>query len=230
MRIEEYVDSLDRRLTGPRRVKQDMLAEARDSLVDAAEAYEAGGLAPGDAQARAVAEFGAVGPIAGAYQRELAATVGRRLALLVALYPIGAILLSDLMWRGAPWSGATSAPASYGPIARALDWMPYVLGTFAVVALVALRRLARGGEDPRRLCLLLGTGTIALLGAATGLGAAIWFLTVVTWPAALTWPPMIIGGIAFIAVFTAQLAAALRCLRVARSAVPVRPVPRRGTC
>jgi hypothetical protein len=35
-----------------------MVAEARDSLVDAAESYQDAGLAPVDARRRAVAEFG----------------------------------------------------------------------------------------------------------------------------------------------------------------------------
>jgi hypothetical protein len=40
--IEAYIDELDQSLRGPRRVKADLLAEARDALVDTAQASTCG--------------------------------------------------------------------------------------------------------------------------------------------------------------------------------------------
>src|SRR4051812_26337431 len=69
--IETYVAELGRTLRGPRRAKADLLAEARDSLVDAAGARERVGLPREEAEREAVAEFGAVPDIAPGYQTEL---------------------------------------------------------------------------------------------------------------------------------------------------------------
>jgi plastocyanin len=58
--IEAYIAELDRALRGPRRAKADLLAEGRDSLVDAADSPEDGGLDRQAAEQRAVEEFGEV--------------------------------------------------------------------------------------------------------------------------------------------------------------------------
>ena len=60
--VEPYLAELSRALAGPRRRKADLMAEARDSLVDATEAYEADGLRRGEAAERAVAETSATWP------------------------------------------------------------------------------------------------------------------------------------------------------------------------
>lgn len=225
--IDDYVSALDRRLFGPRRIKRDLLTEARDSLVDAAEAYEAQGVDREAAVRRAVNEFGPPARIAPAYQAELAANVARRLAVLVAVVPAGAMLFGDQMWKGSPWDG-TKPPGDYLIVARSLDWLTYVLAVSAVVIFVALRRQARTGGDPRRLCRAIGIGTLATLGLTMTLGSAIYIFTVSLAPAALTWPPMIIGGVVLTAVHGWQIAAAISCLRAARAmdagAVPT-PVP-----
>ena len=41
--IEEYIRELEAALRGPRRARVDLLTEARDALVDAADAFVAGG-------------------------------------------------------------------------------------------------------------------------------------------------------------------------------------------
>lgn len=69
--IEDYISELDRRLSGSAGAKADLLTEARDGLIDAAEAYREGGSDEQDAERRAVADFGPVAVIAGAYQQEL---------------------------------------------------------------------------------------------------------------------------------------------------------------
>src|SRR5207244_7286136 len=83
--VDRYVAGLGAALRGPRRVKADLLVEARDSLVDAAEAYRAEGATQAEADRQAVAEFGTLAEIVPAYQAELAVAQGRRTALLIAL-------------------------------------------------------------------------------------------------------------------------------------------------
>jgi len=232
--IDDYVRVLDRRLTGPRRVKRDLLTEARDSMVDATEAYESAGLAPADAAVRAVTEFGAPGRIAVAYQMELAAHAGRRLAMLIGLLPVLGMLLGDRMWQGSPWSDATAVPASYLMVARALNVATVGLGVLAVAGLLGLRWQARTGADPTPLCRLFGLTVLAVLALETGLGAAIWVATVVLWPAALTWPPMLTGGVVLVVLFTILVTTAVRCLRTVGAVPDARRVSlvssRPGTC
>ncbi|MGN9843593.1 permease prefix domain 1-containing protein [Nonomuraea sp. H19] len=69
--IDDYVKHLSRTLKGPPRPKRDFLTEARDSLLDAADALEKGGLRRVEAERVAVREFGTVGELASGYQREL---------------------------------------------------------------------------------------------------------------------------------------------------------------
>jgi hypothetical protein len=81
--IDTYVAELDAALRGPRRAKNDLLTEARDSLIDAAEAYESGGADRAGAEREAVREFGELREVVPGYQTELALAQGRRTALLV---------------------------------------------------------------------------------------------------------------------------------------------------
>ncbi|MGN9783308.1 permease prefix domain 1-containing protein [Nonomuraea sp. ZG12] len=69
--IDDYVDRLHRRLKGPPRIKRDLLAEARDGLLDATDAWQRRGLGRAEAERTAVREFGPFGEIARGYQREL---------------------------------------------------------------------------------------------------------------------------------------------------------------
>lgn len=81
--IDTYLTELGAALRGPRRAKADLLAESRDGLIDAAEAYESGGLCRDDAQRQAVADFGTLEELVPAYQAELSLAQGKRTALLV---------------------------------------------------------------------------------------------------------------------------------------------------
>ncbi len=56
--VEIYLTELSRALQGPRRRRADLMAEARDSLEDATEAFEADGLDRYEAEQQAVADFG----------------------------------------------------------------------------------------------------------------------------------------------------------------------------
>jgi hypothetical protein len=211
--IDDYVASLDRRLIGPRRVKRDMITEARDSLRDAAEAYREAGLDEAVAERRAVDDFGSIQRIAPGYQGELAASSARRLAVAVAVLPVVAMLFGDRMWQDSPWDGIAQPSGGYALLARSLDMTAYVWAIGAVLAFVALRWQARRGTDPRRLVRTLGMGTIGVLGVVQALGATIYVSTVVAFPVALTWPPMIAGGLVLTAIFAGICWAAVRCLR-----------------
>lgn len=230
--IDAYLISLDRRLFGPRRAKRDLLREARDSLIDAAEAHRRAGLDARRAQERAVTEFGAVGRIAPGYQVELAVTATWRLGLLLAAAAACGMLFGDLTWRGAPWT-TIEPPTGYLIVARALDSMGYVVAAVALSTLVLLLTLARSSRDPRRVCRAISLAVLTSAGLTMLLGAAIFAFTVVLHPPALTWPPMIAGGVLGTAAWGWQLAAALGCLRATRRAPVLRPAlagSRPGTC
>jgi hypothetical protein len=81
--IDDYVTELDAVLRGPRRAKADLLAEARDHLVDATENYERAGLPRPTAERAATRDFGEVAQVAPSFQAELGLAQGRRTALAV---------------------------------------------------------------------------------------------------------------------------------------------------
>src|SRR4051812_33311603 len=93
--IEAYVAELAEALRGPRAVKADMLAEARDGLIDATEALRGSGWDAAAAERRAVADFGPVARVAPDYQLQLGLSQGRRTALLLCL-TLGA---QPVLWR-----------------------------------------------------------------------------------------------------------------------------------
>ena len=148
--IESHVRGLDRALTGPGRLKADMLREVRHGLVDAAEAYEAEGDA--DPERRAIAEFGAVPEVAPAYQAELATSATRSVALRVtAAYGVGAFA-ANLMWTGAPWAGQPP-PGAFQVLAEIIDVVGNGLAVFGAVTLAALWLRSRSGRTtPMRRC------------------------------------------------------------------------------
>lgn len=123
------------------------------------------------------------------------------------------------MWKGSPWALARPSEG-YLAVAITLDCLQYAVGVAAILAFLGLRHRARTGADPRRLCQVLSSGTIAALGLTTVLGGSVYVWTVVGHPRALTWPPMIIGGTLTAVAGTWQLVAAMRCLRAARPGSP----------
>jgi hypothetical protein len=100
--VEEYLSGLSARLIGPGRAKRGLLAEARDGLVDATEAYLEAGLPPAEAARLAVADFGGYRQVVPSYQTELAVSQGRRTALLVAVTMPAVLVASRLMWTRTP--------------------------------------------------------------------------------------------------------------------------------
>ncbi|WP_328331462.1 permease prefix domain 1-containing protein [Kribbella sp. NBC_00382] len=98
--VEAYLTGLSRALRGPRRRKADLLAEARDSLVDATEAYEADGLSPAEAAEQAVADFGDLDEVVPGYRAELGIAQGRRTAVLLLLV----MMAQPIIWKEGVWS------------------------------------------------------------------------------------------------------------------------------
>ncbi len=156
--IAEYVVALGRALHGPRRTRRSMVAEAREGLVDAAEAYRAGGVAPDHAAALAVRDFGTVPEVAPSYQDELTARQGRWSAVLFALTFPAMLLGWDLLWQ----SGAVRRePRATPELVRVLAVVQDVLTVVvAVAALALLVTTFRRTVSPRLL-----TNAIGLTGA-----------------------------------------------------------------
>ncbi|MEO3923656.1 permease prefix domain 1-containing protein [Micromonosporaceae bacterium B7E4] len=216
--IDGYLAELDRALRGPRRVKYSLLREARDSLVDATEAYSDLGLAPEVAARRAVDDFGEISRIAPGYQAELALAQGRRTALLA----FASLVAQPPIWHLVAWQAAEPDPLP--GLAGFLDTLVSWLGMLAVVvALLAtwasgtgVRRL---GTNPRRIRL---TGIFAFTVAATfsTIGLMLAAFSPITGPMALARLP-----IAVVFLILPMLLVALngaRCLATARAATTSR--------
>ncbi|MFB9235152.1 permease prefix domain 1-containing protein [Plantactinospora siamensis] len=214
--IDDYVHSLRGRLRGPARLKDDLLTEVRDGLTDAAEAHLDAGRSPVEAQRYALREFGPVRRIAGAYQAEIAARSARTLALRTV--GMAAVLLAggDLVWRGSPWTG-TAPPSGYHLISRGTNWIWLATAVLALVCVGALSRAARrpsGG--PAWLARAAGFGLAAALAVTVVFGMVLWIWSLLLWPAALSWPPMLIG-MALLSAGYAWLAGGVRsCLLATR--------------
>ena len=205
--IEGHVRRLDRALTGPRRLKADMLREVRHGLLDAAEAYQAAGVA--EPERRAIAEFGAVPDVAPAYQAELATSATRSVAIrITAAYGVGAFA-ANLMWTGAPWSGEPP-PAAFQVLAQVINLVGNGLAVCGAVVLAALWLWSRAGRTvPMMAMRLVNHGLAALLLVAWAVGVAMFTWSAVLWQAALSWPPMI-AGVAVTSAATVWIAHAVR--------------------
>jgi hypothetical protein len=192
--IERHVRRLDRALVGPRRLKTDMLREVRHGLLDAAEAYEADGVA--DPERRAIAEFGAVADVASAYQAELATSATRSVALrITAAYGVGAFA-ANLMWAGAPWTGEPP-PGGFQVLAQIINVVGNGLAVCGAITLAALWLRSRAGRPvPMTAMRLVNRGLATLLVVAWAVGVAMFTWSAVLWQEALSWPPMIAGVVA----------------------------------
>ena len=98
--VDEYLTALNKALGGPRRRRADLLAEARDHLTDATEAFEADGLDRYDAETEAVADFGELADVVPGYRAELAISQSRRTAMLLFL----ALIIQPIVWQAGAWA------------------------------------------------------------------------------------------------------------------------------
>jgi len=193
--VDEHLQRLDRALSGPRGLKRRMLAEARDGLDDAVQDLRSAGQPADRAQRQAIAEFGGVDEVAPAFQAELAASAARVFGLrVIAVFAVSAFC-SDLMWQGAPWAGPRP-PAAYLLLSDSVDWLARVaVGVALLGSIVLWLATRRGHVVPARLLRGAMGGLVAVL-TLLGIGAlALFGWSADMWTDALTWPPMIVGGV-----------------------------------
>jgi hypothetical protein len=98
--VDEYLTGLSRALSGPRRRKADLIAEARDHLTDATEGFTADGLDRQQAERAAVADFGDLADVVPGYRAELAISQSRRTAVMLCMV----LFAQPLVWREGLWS------------------------------------------------------------------------------------------------------------------------------
>ncbi|GII93741.1 permease prefix domain 1-containing protein [Sinosporangium siamense] len=220
--IDDYVATLGRALRGPRSVRRDMLAEARDSLHDTAEGHVARGLSPVEAERRAVEEFGPVREIAPAYQRELVAGQGRRTAALLFLTMPPTVLLWTLTWWLFPWppAGASALPEWYGLVAGAVDGMQVLTALGAAGVLVVLGWGARrhvGRRSSPWLTRALGVVVLAKLPVLLALCYVLLSASGRPLGTLIDFTPTVIAFGVSLVFFICQVSSATRCLTTTRA-------------
>lgn len=217
--IDEYVASMRHALRGPGGAKRDLLTEARDSLLDAAEAYEGEGLPRTEAERLAVADFGTVPEVAPGFQEELAVSQGRRTAALLFLSVPLTALMWAVIWRMFPESphAAEIKPVWFGPLARVVDLLQLGVGVVGAAALVAFGVGVRRVRRPVPLARWLGVfvwietslvGALGLVLAAAARGPE----------GFAEYPPGVAAALISDLVAVWQLYSATRCLRCTRAA------------
>lgn len=218
MRIDDYVADLDRALAGPHGAKRDLVVEARDSLTDTADAFEAEGLERAEAERLAVAEFGPVAEIAPGYQSELTAAAGRRLGLLLFIsVPLTALMWS-LVWRVHPVDASAWAarPPWYALLSRLLDISQLATGVFGGLAVLALGRGIRWIRRPRLVTRTLGIVVWGMLPIVGGMSLVLSYSA--PGPGTLSdFLPAILANLVTTAFWGLQIYGATRCIRVTRA-------------
>jgi hypothetical protein len=226
--IDEYLAGLSRRLTGPHRVKADLLAEARDGLVDAAEAYADAGLPASEATTRALSDFGGYRQVIADYQAELAAAQGRRTALLVAVAMPTMMLMSRLVWTGSPWTQSGPRPApGYLLVSHAFDILQVTAAIMALLTLIGYgwgSRFLPAARVPAAALLtrLMGVGVLVFVATEAVTGFVIYAWSVRMWPVSADWPPMMAGAALVPLVLFGVGRSGLRCLRASAPALVAR--------
>jgi hypothetical protein len=129
--VDDYLAALSRELRGPRRRKADLLAEARDHLTDATEAFEADGLDTDEAEKHAVADFGTIQEVAPGYRADLAVSQSRRTAVLL----FAALIIQPIVWQEGVWSW-NSGPDLHDPLNDFLQSAVRGIGTVAIAGAV----------------------------------------------------------------------------------------------
>jgi hypothetical protein len=133
--INGYVAALDRALRGPGPVRRDLVAEARDHLIDATEAFQSAGWDRQSAAERAVRDFGPVARVAPGYQCVLAVAASRRCAVTVLVLLLPQAFLWDNGLRLAPLpSGGEFGLAAV--LHGAIEWLGFGALLVALVTVV----------------------------------------------------------------------------------------------
>ncbi|MFF0339175.1 permease prefix domain 1-containing protein [Kribbella sp. NPDC004875] len=168
--VDDYLAALSKQLSGPRRRKADLLAEARDHLTDATEALEADGLKRYDAEREAVADFGALGDVVPGYRSELAISQSRRTAMMLLF----ALLIQPIVWQGGAWIW-TQEPEQATALNDLLQTVVRAIGTFVIAgAVLAVLGTGIGVRYPVvREHLSRVTALFALIGSAVIAGIGV---------------------------------------------------------
>jgi len=210
--VDDYLTGLSRALPGPRRRKADLLAEARDHLVDATEAFEADGLDRDSAEREAVADFGELDEVVPGYRAELAVSQTRRTAMLLFLV----LILQPIVWQEGAWSW-NQDPASDSALNDFLQTLVRSIGTLtiagAVLAVIAAgvgMRYPIVREHVTRVTALFAI-TSSVIISAIGVGMA----STSTHPAALL-DYAVVASFVVLPLVVVGLQAG-RCLRLARA-------------
>lgn len=207
--IAAYTAALRSRLRGPARHRASLVAEARDGLEDAAEAYRAGGLDDAAAQRQAVADFGTLPEVLPAYQAELGVVQGRRVATVLALGSPLMHLASELTWRYQPSVVAWQPPSSYRLLADVVDVGSYLIAAAAVLALVGFGVGSRWLGTARLVRVVAG-GALAVVTTSLLSGLA---LTLFAPHLTVSWQT-VAQGVASYAIFGYTAWAAARCFLI----------------
>lgn len=158
--VDSYVRTVGRRLRGPVGTRRELMRELADGLHDATEAHVRAGLPASAAQARAVRECGSVDTLVAAYQPELAASQGRRSAMLLALLMPGLVLVWDVPWMvSGPWNAP--APRAVGVLSDVITYVGLAAGGCGLLAVALFVAGARLHRPVRKL-----TGAVGVLGVA----------------------------------------------------------------
>lgn len=227
--VNAYLRAVAASMPGPRRARDDILAELRSGLLDATDAYRAAGLPAQAAAEAAITEFGDPRHVARGFRPHLAMTQARRTALALAATgpPVGllwvaAALASHITIRHAPpwqWPGAPPlSPAAFPAVGVAI--LLVVASTLATIA--ATGKLTRW---------LPASPRIATATAATaGLGAAIADLAILAVLASqLTAAPGTLAPFPVAAATAASLTRLTLARRAARNCLATRASLRPAT-
>ncbi|WP_238017066.1 permease prefix domain 1-containing protein [Dactylosporangium sp. AC04546] len=218
--IDVYVAALRRTLRGPRAAKADLVTEARDSLVDAAEHYEEGGLDRLAAERRAVDEFGAVHELAPDYQRELALAQARRTALIVAGAVAAQSVISEMAWRSASTGWSWEPDRFYAVLANTVDYASYVVFAVALVTALVCGIGTRFVTVGRRFARATGVATLAAV-AFFAIGGMLLSALSPTWDTAVVMPgsPLqLVSNALALALPAGMIFSGLRSIRAATTA------------
>jgi hypothetical protein len=157
--LAAYLSDLAAQLHGPRRRREAIFTELRDGLEQATEDRIATGLAPDQAAAAAISQFGSPGAVADAFAGELTTAYARRtIAWFIATGPLVGIWWLLLLHPG-PWRTGLIA------LVAAIPVIPLIIAAIATAGgtLATTGRLIRWLPEtgPRRA--LAATIAIAML-------------------------------------------------------------------
>ncbi|MFR9779494.1 permease prefix domain 1-containing protein [Micromonospora sp. MS34] len=189
-RLDAYLSDLAARLHGPRRRREQILAELRDGLDHAVTDQTTAGLPEGEAVTAAIAQFGTPQAVAEAFAGELATAYARRtIAWYIATGPLVGIwwllLLQPHPWRTGLIALLAAIPAvpliiiaiatAAGTLAttgRLMRWLPEASPQHALAATITIATLALAGDITVIATYLRtepSTSTLAVVAAAASL-------------------------------------------------------------